>query len=223
MNHTNDGDTAPAGFHPRRSYRPGRWNRLENSVMSALVGAGLVPHSYLLLTRGRRTGRVRKNPVLVVKHDGRRWLVAPYGPVSWVHNARAAGQVALARRRNTRAYVVREVGGPEAGPVLQQYVRIASATRQYFQAEQNDPVESFIAEAEQHPVFELTPVVSDSLLLSREDRVRVSAPHQVAEALGDPDQEGERVGTDGLEGARHVQGAGAGDAEVGGLHRLKPG
>jgi len=151
-------DAAPAGFHSRRSYQPGRWQRLENSVMSALVGAGLVPHSYLMTTRGRRTGRVRKNPVLVVEYDGRRWLVAPYGAVSWVHNARAAGQVALARRRNTRAYVVREVVGSEAGPVLQQYVRIASATRQYFQADQHDPVDRFIAEAEQHPVFELTPV-----------------------------------------------------------------
>lgn len=104
--------------------------------MSALVSAGLVPHSYLLTTQGCRTGRARKNPVLVVEHDGRRWLVAPYGAVSWVHNARAAGQVRLARRRDTRAYAIREVDGPEAGPVLQQYVQVASATRQYFQADQ---------------------------------------------------------------------------------------
>ena len=45
--------------------------------MSALVSAGLVPGSYLLTTRGRRTGRARRNPVAVVEHDGRRWLVAP--------------------------------------------------------------------------------------------------------------------------------------------------
>jgi deazaflavin-dependent oxidoreductase (nitroreductase family) len=134
--------------------------------MSALVSAGLVPHSYLLTTRGCRTGRARRNPVLAVEHDGRRWLVAPYGAVSWVHNARAAGQVRLARRRNTRDYVIREVDGPEAGPVLQRYVQIASATRQYFQADQNDPVESFIAEAGQHPVFELTPIDPDSPLVS---------------------------------------------------------
>ena len=151
-----------------KSYRPGRWRRLENAVMSALVSAGLVPHSYLLTTQGCRTGRARKNPVLVVEHDGRRWLVAPYGAVSWVHNARAAGQVRLARRRHTRVYAIREVDGPEAGPVLQQYVQVASATRQYFQADQNDPVESFIAEAGQHPVFELTPIGPDSRLLSPE-------------------------------------------------------
>ena len=136
--------------------------------MSALVRAGLVPRSYLLTTRGCRTGRARRNPVVVVEHDGRRWLVAPYGAVSWVHNARAAGQVRLARRRDTHAYAVREVVGPEAGPVLQRYVRIASATRGYFQADQNDPVERFIAEAEQHPVFELTPIGPDSPPMSGE-------------------------------------------------------
>lgn len=130
--------------------------------MSALVSAGLVPHSYLLTTRGRRTGRTRRNPVVLVEQDGRRWLVAPYGAVSWVHNARAAGQVRLARRRGIRAYAVREVVGAEAGRVLQRYVQIASATRQYFQADRNDPVERFIAEAGQHPVFELTPIGPDS-------------------------------------------------------------
>jgi len=130
--------------------------------MSSLVRAGLVPHSYLLTTVGCRTGQARRNPVLVVKHEGRRWLVAPYGAVSWVHNARAAGQVRLARRRETRDYTIREVDGPEAGPVLQRYVQIASATRQYFQADQKDPVDSFIAEAGQHPVFELTPIGPDS-------------------------------------------------------------
>jgi deazaflavin-dependent oxidoreductase (nitroreductase family) len=136
--------------------------------MSALVSAGLVPHSYLLTTRGCRTGRARKNPVLIVEHDERRWLVAPYGAVSWVLNARAAGQVRLARRRDTHDYAIREVDGPEAGPVLQRYVQIASATRQYFQADQNDPVESFIAEAGLHPVFELTSIGPDSPPLSPE-------------------------------------------------------
>jgi len=46
--------------------------------------------------------------------------------------------------------------------------RHPSATRQYFQADQKDPVESFIAEAGQHPVFELTPIGPDSPLLSPE-------------------------------------------------------
>jgi deazaflavin-dependent oxidoreductase (nitroreductase family) len=123
--------------------------------MSALVRAGLVPRSYLLTTRGRKTGRPRTNPVVPVEHDGRRWLVAPYGPVSWVLNARAAGRVTLTRGRNAREYAIREVAAEEAGPILKQYVRIATATRRYFLATKDSPVEDFITEADRHPVFEL--------------------------------------------------------------------
>jgi F420H(2)-dependent quinone reductase len=79
----------PGEFRPARRYRKGRWRYLENVVVTALVGAGLVPHSYVLTTRERRTGRVRRNPVVVVEYDRRRWLVAPYGAVSWVYNMRA--------------------------------------------------------------------------------------------------------------------------------------
>jgi hypothetical protein len=48
------------------------------------------------------------------------------------------------------------VSAEEAGPVLQQYVQIASATRGYFAASVDAPVADFAAEANQHPVFELT-------------------------------------------------------------------
>ena len=130
-------------------------------IMSALVGAGLVPRSYLLTTHGRTTGRPRTNPVVPVEHGGRRWLVAPYGPVSWVHNARATGRVSLTRRRNTRDYTIREVPPDEAGPVLKRYVRLAPSTRPHFQATKDSPVSEFISEADRHPVFELTSAGED--------------------------------------------------------------
>jgi deazaflavin-dependent oxidoreductase (nitroreductase family) len=147
-----------AASRPARQYRPGRGRHVENTIMSALVRAGLVPRSYLLTTRGRKTGRPRTNPVVPVEHDGRRWLVAPYGPVSWVLNARAAGRVTLTRGRNAREYAIREVAAEEAGPILKQYVRIATATRRYFLATKDSPVEDFITEADRHPVFELIAV-----------------------------------------------------------------
>jgi hypothetical protein len=99
--------------------------------------------------------------VVPVEHGGRRWLVAPYGPVPWVHNARAAGRVSLTRRRDTRDYTTREASPDEAGPVLQRYIRIAPSTRPYFQASKDSPVEDFVAEADRHPVFELTPAGGD--------------------------------------------------------------
>ena len=151
------------GGAPRsaRQYRPGHGRHAENTIMSALVRAGLVPRSYLLTTQGRKTGRPRTNPVVPVDHDGRRWLVAPYGPVSWVHNARAAGRVSLTRRRDTREFTIREVPADEAGPVLKRYVRISPSTRPYFQATKDSPVEDFITEASRHPVFELIPAGED--------------------------------------------------------------
>jgi len=144
-----------------KDYKPGRWRQVENVPMSALVWAGLVPSSYLLTTKGRRTGRLRSNPVTIVEHDGRRWLVAPYGSVSWVHNARAAGRVGLSRWRGKRHYTVREVSAVEAGPVLQRYLAVATATRPYFRADRHAAVEDFVAEADRHPVFELIPIGSN--------------------------------------------------------------
>jgi deazaflavin-dependent oxidoreductase (nitroreductase family) len=130
--------------------------------MTALVAAGAVPHSYVLTTRGHRTGRTRRNPVIVVELDGRRWLVAPYGVVSWVRNARASGRVSVSRRGQARNYTIREAPAEQAGPVRKRYIAIASATRGYFQADRDDPVERFAAEAEHHPVFELVPISADS-------------------------------------------------------------
>ena len=62
---------------------------------------------------------------------------------------------------DTRGYLIREIPLGEAGPVLKQYVRIAPATRAYFQAQMDSAVEDFAAEADRHPVFELTPVGED--------------------------------------------------------------
>ena len=128
--------------------------------MSALVRAGLVPRSYLLMTQGRKTGRPRTNPVVPVEHGGRRWLVAPYGPVSWVHNARATGRVSLTRRRDTRNYTIREAPADEAGPSSSS--TFASPRHPaVLPGNQGLPGEDFAAEADRHPVFELAPAGED--------------------------------------------------------------
>jgi deazaflavin-dependent oxidoreductase (nitroreductase family) len=146
---------------PARQYRSSRGRRVGDAIISVFTRAGLVPSTYLLTTRGRKTGRPRTKPVTIVEHGGKRWLVAPYGPVSWVHNARAAGRVTLRRRFDKRDYTIREVTPREAGPVLKRYVGIATATRPYFQAAKDSPVEDFVAEAERHPVFELIPATGE--------------------------------------------------------------
>jgi deazaflavin-dependent oxidoreductase (nitroreductase family) len=139
------------------NFRMTRARRFGDAVIGVLIRAGVVPHSYLLTTTGRRTGRVRTNPVTLVEHGERRWLVAPYGPVSWVLNARAAGRVVLRRRGQRLDCALREVSAAEAGPILKEYIAMARPTRPYFHATPDAPVEEFVAEAGRHPVFELTP------------------------------------------------------------------
>jgi deazaflavin-dependent oxidoreductase (nitroreductase family) len=151
-----DGPTQPVkAFHMRWTDRIGDADTSENPE------DGVGPAS-LLITTGRRTGLSRRTPVIPVRQGSRRWLVAPYGDVPWVLNARAAGQVVLRHGRDVRSYAIRELPAHEAGPILKQYIAVASATRSYFYADRAAPVSEFVAEAHLHPAFELTAVV-DSL------------------------------------------------------------
>jgi len=160
-----DARTDPPGGHnparPVREFSMRGADRAGNAIFSLLTRAGIGP-AHLLTTRGRRTGRPRTNPVILVRQDGQRWLVAPYGAVSWVLNARAAGRVTLRRGRASRDYTIRELPPAQSGPILQRYIRVAPATRPYFQAGKDSPTADFIAEADRHPVFELTPIGEDA-------------------------------------------------------------
>jgi hypothetical protein len=74
-----------------RTYRLGTTRKLVNVLMKRLLRVNLAgAHAYLLTVPGRKSGRPYETPVILVE-DGERWLVAPYGEVGWVRNARAAG------------------------------------------------------------------------------------------------------------------------------------
>ena len=139
-----------------RSFHMTTARRLGDRLARPLIRLGVVPGTYLLTVRGRKTGRPHSNPVTLVEGDeGRRWLVAPYGAVGWVRNARAVKRVTLSRRGHTMEYTLREVSPDEAGPVLKRYVALAKVTRPYFSAQPDAPAAEFAAEADRHPVFEL--------------------------------------------------------------------
>jgi deazaflavin-dependent oxidoreductase (nitroreductase family) len=137
-------------------YRLSLWRRLLNQLVRALLRMGLGPrHTYLLTVQGRRTGRSYSTPVTLVEERGQRWLVAPYGEVGWVRNARAAGQVTLSRGHHTETVAIVEVGPDEATPVLQRYVTEVPITRPYFDVPPDSPLGAFRAEASRHPVFRI--------------------------------------------------------------------
>ncbi len=126
-----------------------------NVVIRRLARLGFAGrHTYLLKVAGRKTGRVYSTPVTLVE-NGERMLVAPYGDVAWVRNARAAGAVTLRRGRRSETLEIEEVSAAEAAPVLRRYVRQVAVTRPFFDADPDSPIETFEAEAAHRPVFRL--------------------------------------------------------------------
>jgi deazaflavin-dependent oxidoreductase (nitroreductase family) len=98
-----------------RPYRLGFWRRLVNLIVRSLLRFGLSPpRTYLLTVPGRRTGKPHSTPVTLVEEKGERWLVAPYGEVGWVKNARAAGKVTLARGSRSGTVRIIELAPSEA-------------------------------------------------------------------------------------------------------------
>ena len=139
-----------------RAYRLGTTRRLVNAVMGPLARLGLAGrHTYVLTVRGRRSGAMHSIPVILIE-DRERWLVAPYGEVGWVRNARAAGEVRLTRAGRSQQVALEEVGAREAAPVLQRYLRSVPVVRPFFDIGPRASLAEFEAEAPRHPVFRLS-------------------------------------------------------------------
>ena len=157
---------APTGSRCHRStiekmaktYKLGPPRRAINVVYTRMVRRGRGPSFlYLLTVKGRRTGEERSTPVSVMELDHRQYLVAPYGSVNWVRNARVAGEVSLTRGDRTERFTVKELGPGEAVPVLRRYLREIKVVRPYFDANADSPDSELCAIAPSKPVFELTP------------------------------------------------------------------
>ncbi|MFI6100135.1 nitroreductase family deazaflavin-dependent oxidoreductase [Lentzea sp. NPDC051213] len=140
-----------------KTYRSHLVRRIGNVVITGAVKLGVAPSHYVLLsTRGRRSGLERTIPIRLMQHDGQEWLVSPYGIRDWVHNARAAGEVVVRRGRRSRQVRLTEVSAAVAAPVLAAYVQKEPVTRPFFDARVGDPVSAFEAEADRHPVFQVS-------------------------------------------------------------------
>ncbi|MCO5999544.1 nitroreductase family deazaflavin-dependent oxidoreductase [Actinoallomurus rhizosphaericola] len=146
-----------------KTYRVGAGARLVNLVFRVMTRLGLgKDYRHILTVRGRKTGAPYSIPVDVMRNGDQRWLVAAYGITNWVHNARAAGEVQIARGRYRETLRVAEVAPEDGVPVLRQYLREVPVTRAYFDVTLDSPDERFVAEAERHPVFRLIPGTGDA-------------------------------------------------------------
>jgi len=116
----------------------------------------------LLTVKGRVTGKSRRNPVGLFKHNGRSYLFSTFGNVNWVRNLRAAGQATIRRGfQKTRIFAV-ELTAEEAAPILKEAVAPFLRNRfaelilgPHFKVEPGAPLSDFVEEARRHPVFEM--------------------------------------------------------------------
>ncbi len=139
--------------------RPFRYSldrRIVNRLLIWLLKLGVAPSIYQLLTvPGRKTGKLYSVPVSLIEEEGTRWLVAPYGEVDWVKNARASGAVTISRGGQSEQFALRAVSPQEAAPILRKYLQTYRLTTPYFEAGPDSPLEAFVVEAQTRPVFEL--------------------------------------------------------------------
>lgn len=142
-------------------YRRRAERRILNALVRVLLGSGLGPaHTYLLTVRGWKSGQLRSTPVTLVEETGFRWVVAPYGEVGWVRNARAAGEGVLSRGRRSEAIVLFELEPAEAAPVLKRYLSQVPITRPFFDVTPASSLAEFTAEAPRHPVFRVVRIAA---------------------------------------------------------------
>ena len=139
-----------------QQYQLGFVRRAVNLLVRGLLALRLPPpHTYLLAVPGRRTGVLRKTPVTLLENDRDRFLVAPYGQVNWVRNARAAGEVQLKRWGRWETVGISELAPQEAAPILKRYVTDVAIVRQFFDVTPESSLTDFEREAPRHPVFRI--------------------------------------------------------------------
>ena len=142
----------------RRPLKPTQWL---NRALSWLAALGLTPSDTVTIeVKGRRSGKVRANPVTWVEHDGQRYLVGPRGESEWVRNVRAAGGEAVLRHRGRRQVRLEELLAEQRAPIIKAYLKkTAIATRQHFGLSSDADLAEFERIASRHPVFR---IVSDT-------------------------------------------------------------
>lgn len=145
-----------------KTYRLNPGTRLRDRIFETTTRLGVgAPYRHVLTVRGRKTGQLRSTPVDVMDVGGTKWLVASYGPVNWVKNVRASGEVQLNRGGRSERDAAQEVGPGGAVPVLRKYMTEVRVTRPYFDATPESPDEVIDQDVKMHRVFRLQPLQTD--------------------------------------------------------------
>jgi hypothetical protein len=158
----------PQDYSARTGYRPpARWYRRLNRLGVLLTSAGLAPRDAVTLrVRGRRSGKVRRVPILRTRYRGDDYLVALAGESQWARNVRAAGGEAVIRRGRGRRVRLTELAPAERPDIIAEYLRAsrrrsgadanAEQARFYFGLDPDPSTDDVRAIAGHYPVFRVT-------------------------------------------------------------------
>lgn len=124
-----------------------------NLLMTQLSRLG-VGVSVELVTTGRKTGEPRSVAVSPIVVDGVEYIVAPYGPVGWVQNARANPRAVIRKGRRKRGVELVDVTD-DAARVVAAYYERERFPRPYMDLPDSPTLEDFERASGSFPVFRI--------------------------------------------------------------------
>jgi hypothetical protein len=111
----------------------------------------------MLTVKGRRSGIARTRPIIVIEHEGNRWLVALSGS-SREGPQRVNPRAQLRVGRRIEAVRLIEAGPADAPAVVKAYVTQWKWNRRYFDHGPDDAPEALTLDAAVHPAFRVETV-----------------------------------------------------------------
>jgi deazaflavin-dependent oxidoreductase (nitroreductase family) len=132
-----------------------RWARF----WVAVLGLGLLPgHGVVLEVPGRRSGKLRRFPLVEVRLGRDRYLVSMLGEeCNWVRNVRAAGGTVRLRHGKVEEVRLVDVSAEQRAHVLKRYVDRAPGARPHIPIDRRQDVSAFETIAARYPVFRIEP------------------------------------------------------------------
>jgi hypothetical protein len=152
----------PRTWYRRLLYTGGRPNALSrrlNAAQAWISSLGVAPTLMVSLeTKGRRSGRTSRVPLVVAELGGDRYLVSMLGEnADWVRNARASNGEVVLRHGIVEQVKLEEVATADRAPILRAYLKRAPGGRPHFDIDFNAPLEEFARIAPRYPVFRIAP------------------------------------------------------------------
>jgi deazaflavin-dependent oxidoreductase (nitroreductase family) len=135
-----------------------------NNVTRALLRLGVpMGPATLLEVRGRKSGKIRRQPVGTFDDAGKKYLFSTFGATNWVRNIRAAkGLVSIGIGRKRRVVVAFELSPEEAAPIIKRSIAASLASPMakmilgaHIKVALDAPLSDYVEEARSHPVFEI--------------------------------------------------------------------